>query len=335
MMLIRLGLLEFESPWFLMGILLVPLSIYLDHLKEMRRAAIPYNHIPQLLSKENPKIKLFHWIKIARYLVLALFSIVLSRPVIPSQAEEIEAESVEIALVLDVSSSMLAKDFDPNRLEAAKAVAAQFIKDRPHDIFTLVVFAAESLTLVPLTNDKNLLIDRITNIECGHLKDGTALGMGLATAVNRLRKGQAKEKVVILITDGVNNAGYIQPEIALSMAIELGIKVYTVGIGSEGEALTPVARRADGEYIFGYSRVEIDEALLLRMAELSGGKYFRATDKNTLQAIYDEIDQLEKTPIRIATFVQHKEVFRPFLGMAILWMYLELMIRSVWVKRLF
>jgi Ca-activated chloride channel family protein len=257
----------------------------------------------------------------------------LARPVKPLQEQEIEAESIEIALVMDLSSSMLAMDFEPNRLEAAKTVARSFVEEREYDLFTLVAFAAESYTVTPLTSDSKLIISQLASLECGHLEDGTAIGMGLATALNRLKQGKTKNKVVILLTDGVNNAGYIQPLTAAALAEDLGYKVYTIGVGSMGEALSPVSRRADGQYLFGYVRVEIDEELLKNISSKTGGQYFRATDVESLKKIYDQIDELEKTKIQIRTIMTYKELYRTFVLIALLCIVLDLFFRVFLVKR--
>jgi Ca-activated chloride channel family protein len=326
---------QFEVPWVLVLLAALPLFWQLERHWHKGRPAIRVPWLKELKAPLSWRMVLFKSGRWFRYIALATMIIGLARPVLPFQEEEIKARSLSIALAIDLSSSMLAMDFEPNRLEAAKEVARSFIAERPYDLFTIVAFSAESYTVVPLTHDKRLLTDQISRLECGMLEDGTAIGMGLATAVNRIRQGKTKEKVIILLTDGVNNAGYIQPGTAAKMAEDLGLKVYTIGIGSLGEALSPVARRADGQYIFGYTRVEIDEELLQQIAARTGGKYYRATDLATLKAIYDEIDELEKTEIEISTTLSYKEEYARFLFLALIAIFLDLLFRTFFIKRVF
>jgi Ca-activated chloride channel family protein len=221
----------------------------------------------------------------------------------------------------------LAQDFKPDRLEASKNVAIEFIGKRQYDRIGLAVFAGEAFTQCPLTTDHRVLIDFVEGLRCGILEDGTAIGMGLATAVNRIKDSQAKSKVIILLTDGVNNSGYVKPLTAAEIAKEFGVKVYTIGVGQEGEALTPISRRSDGRYVFGLARVEIDEELLRQIASLTGGKYFRATTARSLEAIYDEIDRLEKTEIEVTSVKRYSEEFYRFVWLAIFLLGLELLLR--------
>lgn len=323
----------FQTPWFFIGLLLLPLLCYLDRRWKNRRPAIRNNLIFMIPEHTSWRLRLFHFGKWFRYLALASMILALARPVKPLQEQEIDADSIEIALIMDLSSSMLAMDFEPNRLEAAKTVARSFVEERNYDLFTLIAFAAESYTVTPLTSDNKLVITQLEGLECGLLEDGTAIGMGLATAVNRLKQGKTKNKVVILLTDGVNNAGYIQPLTAAALAEDLGYKVYTIGVGSMGEALSPVSRRADGQYLFGYVRVEIDEELLQNISSRTGGQYFRATDIESLKQIYDQIDELEKTKIQIRTIMTYKELYSVFIIIALLCIFLDLLFRVFLVKR--
>jgi Ca-activated chloride channel family protein len=253
--------------------------------------------------------------------------IALARPQLTLKEEEIKAEGIDIIMVMDISSSMLAQDFQPDRLQVSKAVAKEFIDKREYDRIGLVVFAGESFTQCPLTTDHRVVKDFLDGLQCGLLDDGTAIGMGLASAVNRLKDSDAKSKVVILLTDGVNNSGYIKPITAAEIAKELETKVYTIGVGSRGQALSPVSRRSDGRYIFGMANVEIDEALLNQIAEMTGGNYYRATDESSLMAIYDEIDKLEKTEMEITTFKRYSEEFRRFLIIGLLLFLVETLLR--------
>jgi Ca-activated chloride channel family protein len=320
----------FNTPWLLSLLLLLPL-IWVLQKRWPRPATMLSSEI--ILPKVN-SIRLIIWKYsfVLRYLAVICMIIALARPQLPLREENIDAESIEIALIVDLSSSMLAQDFQPNRLEASKIVATQFIQKRMYDLFCLVVFAAESYTPVPLTSDHKLLINSLQGLQCGDLEDGTAIGMGLANGVARLKAGKAKSKIVILLTDGVNNAGYIQPATAAALAKDLGIRVYSIGVGSMGEALSPVTRRADGEYIFGYTRVEIDEPLLTKISEDTGGKYYRATDQESLERIYAEIDQLEKTKIQTTTIKLFKELYRYFLLAGLFFILLEVLIHRIWLK---
>ena len=264
---------------------------------------------------------------ILRALAFIVFVIALARPQLTLQEQEIKAEGIDITLVMDLSSSMLAQDFKPDRLEVSKQVAADFIDKRPHDRLSLVVFAGEAFTQCPLTTDHRVLKEFLAGLKCGILEDGTAIGMGLATAVNRLKDSEAKSKVVILLTDGDNNAGYIKPLTAAEIAKEFNVKVYTIGVGSRGQALTPVRRNSNGQYIFGLANVQIDEQLLNQIAESTSGKYFRATDEQSLLQIYNDIDQLEKTEIEVTTIKRYSEEFHRFVILGIIFLLLEFLLR--------
>ena len=231
-------------------------------------------------------------------------------------------------MAIDVSASMLARDLDPNRLAATKEVAAEFIKNRPGDRIGLVVYAGEAFTKTPITSDKSIVLSALEDVEYNNvLENGTAIGMGLATAVNRLKDSKAESKVIILLTDGMNNAGFIDPKIASELAVEFGIKTYTIGVGSNGTALSPMSILPNGNFQYGRVPVEIDEALLQEIAEVTGGKYFRATNNKKLEEIYNEIDQLEKTEIEEFKFYNYEEKFRPFLLLAGALLLFEVMLR--------
>lgn len=264
---------------------------------------------------------------ILRALTMVALILALARPQKVLQEEEVKADGIDITLVMDLSSSMLAQDFNPNRLEVSKRVASEFVDKREFDRMGLVVFAGEAFTQCPLTTDHRIVKDFLAKLECGLLDDGTAIGMGLSTAINRLKDSEAKSKVVILLTDGVNNTGYQSPKLAAQIAKEFKVKVYTIGVGSMGETLTPVSRRSDGRYVFGVARVEIDEALLQEIAEMTGGKYYRATSAESLEQIYASIDQLEKTEIDVTTFKRHSEEFYHFALLGLLMLLLEVMLR--------
>ncbi len=234
----------------------------------------------------------FEWI------ALALFAVALCRPQWSRYTEEAEAEAVDIMLALDISPSMLSRDFRPDRLQVAKNVLIEFVQNRPYDRLGLVAFAAEAFTQCPLTTDRRVLQQYLTALEVGRLQDGTAIGMGLATAVHRLRKSAARSKVVVLVTDGENNEGYISPTQAADFARQYGIRVYAVGIGTEGIVLSPSSRNPDGSYEFAPRAMTFDTQLLKKMADTTGGKFYRAYSPQDLQDIYTAIDRLEKTKIK-------------------------------------
>jgi Ca-activated chloride channel family protein len=238
-------------------------------------------------------------------------------------------KGIDIVMSVDVSGSMLAKDFKPNRMEALKVVAENFVKERPNDRIGLVVYASEAYTKSPVTSDKAVVMDAIRSIKYDNvLKDGTGIGMGLTTAINRLKDSKAKSKIVILMTDGVNNAGFIEPQTASDIAQQYGIKVYTIGIGSNGMADFPYAIAPNGQFLFRMMKVEIDEALLRSIAKKTGGKYFRAYSNQKLESIYNEINKLETTEIQELKFYDYDEKFRLFALFAGVLLLLELGLRN-------
>lgn len=263
--------------------------------------------------------------------VLAFVSLVvaLARPQLTLKEESIKAEGIDIFLAIDLSSSMLAQDFNPDRLEVCKRVAIEFVEKRQYDRIGLAVFSGEAFTQCPLTTDHRVLVDFIERLRCGILEDGTAIGMGLATAVNRIKDSPGKSKVVILLTDGVNNAGYVKPLTAAEIAKEFGVKVYTIGVGQEGHAVSPISRRSDGSYVMGMAQVEIDEELLQQISEMTGGKYFRATTARSLEKIYDEIDRLEKTEVEMTSVKRYSEEFYRFVWLAVFILLVEIILRYI------
>jgi Ca-activated chloride channel family protein len=251
----------------------------------------------------------------------------LARPQLSMQEESITAEGIDIVLSMDLSSSMLAQDFKPNRLEASKQVAIDFVNKREFDRISVVAFAGEAFTQCPLTTDHDIVRTFLGSLACGTLDDGTAIGQGLATAINRVKDSETVSKVIILLTDGVNNAGYLAPDMAAQIAKEFGIKVYTIGVGSQGEALTPVSKDRFGRYRYDIAQVEIDEALLQQIAQVTDGRYFRATSMDELQQIYGIIDQLEKTEIESTVIKRYEEKFRILAFWALALLILELVLR--------
>jgi len=304
---------EFVNPELLLLLLLIPaIAAWFFIKKKDQHVSIKMSNLESIASISTIKSTLRRYLPLLRALALVALVIALARPRQTLKEEDIKAEGIDICLVMDLSSSMLAQDFKPDRLEVSKRVASDFVSKREHDRIGLSVFSGEAFTQCPLTTDHRVVKEFLAGLRCGLLEDGTAIGMGLATAVNRLKESESKSKVVILLTDGVNNAGYIKPLTASEIAREFDVKVYTIGVGSTGDALTPVSRRSDGKYIFGLARVEIDEELLAEIATMTGGKYFRATSAESLERIYAEIDQLEKTEIEVTTLKRYNEEFHHF-----------------------
>ncbi|MEJ2596015.1 MAG: VWA domain-containing protein [bacterium] len=281
----------------------------------------------------SPKTWLVHSLFVLRMLTLALLIIALARPQSVSSRQNIEIEGIDIVMALDVSSSMLARDFDPDRLEAAKEVAGDFIRRRPNDRVGLVIFSGEAFTQVPMTTDHQVIAAMFKDIQSGMIEDGTAIGDGLATAASRLQDSEAISKVIILLTDGVNNAGSVDPRSAAEIAKMFGIRVYTIGVGSQGMAPYPVQDQ------FGRTRiqqmeVQIDEELLKDIAASTGGQYFRAESNRKLREIYDEIDKLEKSKIDVQEFRRKHEKFLTFAALAAGLFILEILLRYLYFKRL-
>ena len=304
----------FLHPFWLGLLVLIPLALWWRHRQRDRlwvSLGLPSLHgLPGTMTWRT---RLFPLVHVLKYAGLVGLIIAMARPQQTLKEEVVNAEGIDIFLVMDLSSSMLAKDFDPDRLEVSKRVAGEFVSKRPYDRIGLAVFAGESYTQCPLTTDHRVVRDFLSSLQCGVLQDGTAIGMGLAAGVNRLKDSDAASKVIILLTDGVNNAGYIRPMTAAEVAKEFGVRVYTIGVGTMGDALAPMSRRDDGRYIFGMARVEIDEKLLQEIADLTGGRYFRATSAESLEQIYAEIDQLEKTEMEVAVFNRYSEEYHRWL----------------------
>lgn len=318
---------ELVHPWALA--LLLPVPAYLLWLRRTRPAAIP---LPGAAALAHPGRRAARWWarlpELARVLALAMLVVALARPRTGASVTESRAEGIAIVVAMDVSSSMLAEDFRPaNRLEVAKRTTARFVAGRRADRIGLVAFAGEALTQVPTTTDYPLLISALQALEPGTLRDGTAIGMGLATATNRLRQVEGASKVVILLSDGENNRGEIDPRDAARAAAALGVRVFTIGVGSEGMARVPVARSASG-LRYAYLPVRIDEALLTEIATSTGGRYFRATDTEALRRIYAEIDRMVKTPVSVRRYTRHTELYLPFLLAGAALLALEWLVRG-------
>ena len=327
---------EFASPkilWFLL--LLAPLVAYYIYRTRQGGAAVTVSTTSTV--KRAPKswrYYLRHIPFILRCAALALIVIAMARPQSAEHNSKTNSEGIDIVLAVDASTSMLAKDFVPDRLSVAKEVGAEFIADRTGDRIGIVVFAGEAFTQSPLTTDQSSLQTMIGRIRSGVIEDGTAIGNGLATSINRLRESDAKSKVIILLTDGVNNRGEISPLTAAQIAKEMGIKVYTIGVGKQGTAPYPVFDERGREVDVVNMKVEIDENTLRQIAELTGGEYFRATNKQTLEAIYDNINTLEKSLVEIENFTIHHEEYLVFVLWALTALFLEFIIDRIVLKRI-
>ncbi|MBT8304399.1 MAG: VWA domain-containing protein [Bacteroidia bacterium] len=321
---------EFVNPGFFWLLLLLPLALLWYFFK--RKKESPELKISSLKGfKATPSFlpRLKPLLFILRLAALALLIIALARPrTVDVSTKTKTTRGIDIVMAIDVSASMLARDLQPNRLEALKAVAADFIKGRPNDRIGLVEYAGESFTKTPITSDKNIVLRSLNDIKYNTIiEGGTAIGMGLATAVNRLKDSKAVSKIIILLTDGVNNSGFIDPKIASELALEYGIKTYTIGLGTNGMALSPIAIKANGTFQYGRVQVEIDEKLLKEIAQVTGGRYFRATDNRKLAEIYAEIDKLEKTDVEEFKFTQYEEMFRPLVWLAGILLLIEVLLR--------
>ncbi|WP_456462845.1 vWA domain-containing protein [Lutibacter sp.] len=322
---------EFLNPqflWLLLGIPIIAVWYFLTQNNDSARLTIPstkgFEAAPSILSKLKPLLY------ILRLLALTLLIIALARPRNVSVSKRTKTnKGIDIVMAIDVSASMLARDLKPNRLEALKKVATEFVNERPNDRIGIVVYAGESFTRTPITSDKRIIRKTISEIKWGELDGGTAIGMGLGSAVNRLKESKAKSKVIILLTDGVNNTGFVDPKTATELAIGLGIKVYTIGLGTNGTASFPYAKDPKtGKLLFRNSPVEIDENLLKYIAKETGGKYFRATDNTKLKAIYNEINKLEKTEIEEFKYYNYQEQYRFLVLLAGLLIVIEIVLKN-------
>lgn len=285
-------------------------------------------------DKIKPSFKQYlrHLIIIIRLAALSALILVLMRPQSRSSFKDVKTEGIDIVIALDISSSMLAKDFKPNRLEAAEELAVKFIDSRPNDRIGLVIFSGESFTQCPLTSDHDVIKNLFTGIKLGMLADGTAIGNGLATSVSRIKDSKAKSKVVILLTDGVNNQGSVAPITAAEIAKAFGIRVYTIGLGTMGKALSFAGIYPDGSYAYEYADVVIDEKTLTEIADMTGAKYFRATDNDKLKEVYKEIDRLEKTIFEEKNFTNKSEHFLPFAIAAAILLLIEFLLKNTLLK---
>lgn len=328
-------MMQFESPYYLwLLVLLVPIIGYYIWRTLWGGASIQFSSTDALRrAPRTLRYYLRHVPFALRTTAFALMIVAFARPQDVERLSHSNTEGIDIMLSIDVSGSMLARDFKPDRITAAKEVAGSFIADRYGDRLGLVVFAGEAFTQSPLTTDQGTLQTLVSRIRSGLIEDGTAIGNGLATAINRLRESEAKSKVIILLTDGVNNRGSITPMTAAEIAQAQNIRVYTIGVGSEGMAPYP-AIDMYGEMTFIQQKVEIDEKTLQMIAEMTGGRYFRATDKEKLQAIYDEINQMEKSKVEVTERYLYHELFAGWLLAALALLIIEFLLSSLLLKRI-
>ena len=309
----------FVNPQFFWLFLLLPLLVVWQWFwRKKETPSVLFSSLQGIQGIQTWRTQFRFILFVLRLLAISFLIIALARPRSSSEISKTKVtEGIDIILAIDVSESMLAMDLKPNRIEALKRVASQFIRDRVSDRIGIVVYSGESYTKVPATTDKNIVLQSLSEIKHGEIEDGTAIGMGLGTAINRLKDSKTKSKVIILMTDGVNNTGVIDPLSASELAKQYGIRVYTIGIGTNGKALSPIAYNPDGSWQYGMVPVEIDEKLLIQIAQTTGGHYFRATDNRKLVQIYTEIDKLEKSKIEELKYYQYQEKFR-------LWAFLAL-----------
>ena len=325
---------EFANPkYFLLLVLLVPMILWYVFKEKQSHADLQFSSLRAFRGiRHAGRVWLRHLLFACKVLAIVFLVTALARPQSSNSWQTYSSEGIDIVLGLDISTSMLARDFTPDRLEAAKEVATKFILERPQDRIGLVVFAGESFTQCPLTTDQAVLVNLLREVQSGMIEDGTAIGLGLANAVNRLKDSPAKSKVVILLTDGVNNRGSIAPVTAAELAKTYGIRVYTIGVGTYGEAPYPV------QTPFGIQLqnvpVEIDEAVLKQIASVTGGQYFRATDNDKLQQIYNEIDQLEKSKVEVKHFSKREEQYFWFGLVGLLLLVTEALLRYTLLRKI-
>jgi Ca-activated chloride channel family protein len=325
----------FLNPEFFWLFLLIPIAIvWLVFKRNNQAVTLKISSIQGFKGSTSLLARLKPFLSVFRLLALSSLIVAMARPrTVDISNQTKTTRGIDIVMAVDVSGSMLAKDLKPNRMEALKRVAADFVDERPNDRIGLVVYASEAYTKTPVTSDKAVVLEAIKSIKYDNvLQDGTGIGMGLATAVNRLKDSKAKSKVIILLTDGVNNAGFIEPETAADIAKQYGIKVYTIGIGTNGMAEFPYAVAPNGQFLFQMMKVEIDERLLKSVAKKTEGRYFRATSNNKLAEIYGEINKLETTEIEELKFYDYDEKYRPFVWLAGFLLLAEISLRNTVYK---
>jgi Ca-activated chloride channel homolog len=325
---------EFQYPVLLM---LLPALFFFAYWlwKREQKNKDTFGHSLISASKDyNTWTVKFHWLPdLLKLCAMSMLIIVVARPRMVSVKEIVKGNGIDIVIAMDISSSMLARDFAPDRLSVGKELATEFVNNRRNDRIGLVIFSGESFTQCPLTVDHEILNAFIKSQEVGYLEDGTAIGMGLATAVNRMKSSKSKSKIVILLTDGENNKGYIDPMYAATLAQELGIKVYTIGIGSDEFAEAPIGKDENGDYVYDLVQSNIDEESLGKIASITGGKYFRAKSSEGLREIYSIIDKLEKNDIELDVLKRYKEKYLVFLFLSIIFLILSLLLSNFFIKK--
>ena len=327
-----MGKVTFLNPEFLWLFLVLPIAIgWLFYKRNQLSATVKMSSLEPFKQNRTFLAKAKPFLYVLRILALSSIIIALARPrSVDVTSKSKTTKGIDIVMAIDVSSSMLANDLKPNRLEALKKVASTFVQDRINDRIGLVVYAGESYTRTPVTSDKTIILQSLKTIEYDDsiIADGTGIGVGLATAINRIKDSKAKSRIIILLTDGVNNSGTIDPRTAAEIAKEYDIKVYTIGIGTNGQAMFPVAKDANGKLVFRRMPVEIDEGLMKEIAKATDAKYFRATSNKKLQAIYDEINKLETTEIDEKKFYNYDEKYKPFVLIAFVLLGVKVLLRN-------
>jgi len=326
-MILKMEFLNIEFLWLLVVIPL--LALWYSYTGKYKSNTLNFSNSEAFSESKSFIVMIEPILRIFRMIALTLLIIALARPQVIDISTRIKNNrGIDIIMAIDVSASMLAKDLKPNRLEALKNVASNFIKSRTTDRIGLVEYAGESYTKTPITSDKSIILRSLKEIEYNTIiEGGTAIGMGLATSVNRIKDSKAISKVIILLTDGVNNTGFIDPLTAAELANEFGIKIYTIGLGTNGMALSPIGIDSRGKFNYANAKVEIDEKLLNEIADMTGGKYFRATNNNKLKEIYDDIDKLEKSDIEEFKYYNVQEKYRLFLLPALMLIGLEMILK--------
>ncbi len=326
-MILKMEFLNIEFLWLLAAIPLLALWYY--YTGKYKSNTLNFSNSEAFSDSKSFVVLIEPILRIFRMIAVALLLIALARPQVIDMSTRVKNnQGIDIVMAIDVSASMLAKDLKPNRLEALKNVAANFIRSRTTDRIGLVEYAGESYTKTPITSDKSIILRSLKEIEYNTIiEGGTAIGMGLATSVNRIKDSKAISKVVILLTDGVNNSGFIDPLTAAELANEFGIKIYTIGLGTNGMALSPIGIDSRGKFNYANTKVEIDEKLLKEIADMTGGKYFRATNNSKLIEIYDDIDKLERSDIEEFKYYNVQEKYRLFLLPALILIGLEMILK--------
>lgn len=318
----------FAQPlWLLLLLALPPLIIWYRRAARVRHVTLQVSRLSAMKGVKTWVLFARRWLQSLRWAAVALLIVAMARPQSPWQEEKVVAEAIDIILALDISPSMLTRDFAPDRLSTAKKIANDFASRRPYDRLGLVVFSGGAFMHCPLTDDRRIFQAFVNNLQVGRLEDGTAIGMGIATAVNHLKDSPSASKVIILLTDSENNAGAIGPIKAAEMARSLGVRVYTVGIGSDGTVMSPIRQNFDGSYAFAARTMRFDTQLLEDVARLSGGQFYRARNADDLRDIYAEIDRLEKTPLTTTVIRRDVDLFFWFLTAALCLLLLEMLLR--------